>query len=704
MTCPPKRSPYWKRALMSRFAKKFSRYSVMPLLALVIGFAAFVFAPPPEQARAVWTVNSGRVDARLNTVTFVDPVTGFAAGGSGTILKTADGGASWRLVHKAAGHEITGIAFRDATTGWAVTLAGAVFSTTDSGESWSLVSNDLAGVFYVAETIYDLAAAGTSRIMAVGGAQGTQPAVWESQNGIGFWGLPALAGSYDPPQDAPPYPRDGLGVFYGIDAVTPGRAWAVGIDILRSPHKAVVWRFDGGNWTEQSLPGETLPFFDVSFSDESSGVAVGAGGRIRHTVNGGATWTSSSSGITSDLKAVSIARGATSGFAVGSGGVILRTTDTGLSWTRLASPVPVNFEDVYSIDTSTAVAVGDNGYLVRTSDGGVTWSSPAAPPPPSVFRVAGPNRFLTAIEAARLAFGSSAMTPGPDGRRTVIIASGRNWPDALAASGLAGMRGAPLLLTEPTVLPPEVAAYISQLQADRVIIAGGPSAVSDGVMSALARLVGGQANVTRFFGADRYETAHQIASATVSVPRETPWDGTAFIATGLNFPDALAAAPLAAARGIPVYLVPRGGISATTISMMRSAGVSRVYLLGGTGVVCEVTEQRIRAAGIQVAGRWGGADRFATGRIVAERSLERGLSVSRVALATGRDFPDALSGGVLQGHTGSVLLLTESFGLHNDARVVLQGNVGRIRQIRPIGGESVLSSAALDQAVIAASP
>jgi len=690
---------------MPGLTHNFRRYLATPLLVLAIVFAACVFATPPDYARAVWTVDSGTVDAKLNTVTFVDPTTGFAAGESGTILKTVDGGLSWRLVHQAPDHNITGIGFRDASAGWAVTFAGAVFATTNSGESWNPVSTDLAGGFYVAETIYDLAVAGTSTIMAVGGAQEIQPAVWESRNGHGDWGLAVLlAGSYDPPPDADPFPKDGLGVFYGIDAVTPSRVWAVGIDFLREPHRAVVWRFDGGNWSEQSFAGGSLPFYDLSFSDESRGVAVGAQGRIRRTVDGGATWEPSGSGTFSDLRAVSIVRGGTSGFAVGSGGVILRTPDAGLSWTTTQPLLAhVNFEDVYAIDSNTAVAVGNSGHIFRTSDGGLTWSAPPAPQPPLPLRVSGRDRFLTAIEAAKVTFGSSEMNPGPDGRRTVIIASGRNWPDALAASGLAGALDAPLLLTEPASLPVEVATYIGQLKADRAIIVGGSGAVSDSVRDTLIRLLGWD-NVRRLGGVNRYETTHQIASATVSPPRSTPWDGTAFVATGLNFPDALAAAPLAAARGVPIYLAPNTGISSTTILEMKKAGVRRVYLLGGTGVVSGVTESRINGANIEVAGRLGGDDRFATARAIAEHSLGEGLSISRVALATGRDFPDALAGGVLQGHTGSVLLLTESSVLHEDARTVLHRNVGKIKEIRLIGGEMVLTEHVREQAVSAASP
>ncbi len=843
-----------------------------------------------EPAAAAWT-DVGWVNARLNCVTFVDSSLGFAAGASGTILKTTDGGLSWRRVHTQDGHEIRGIDFRDSSSGWAVTAAGVVFETTDGGKNWSVISNDLTDPFYVLPTIHDLGIVSPTQIQAVGGAQDTQPAVWSSSSGTGGWGIPFLAGSYDPPPERSPYPRDGLGVFYGLDVLSETRAWAVGHDYLKTPNKSVVWRYEGANWVEQSFGTETVAFFDVSFSNTNIGVAVGAGGRIRGTTNGGSTWSARTSGVLTDLKGVSLAPGTNSGWAVGSSNTILRTTDGGAAWTSQPSPVASAFEDVFAIDAATAVIVGSGGHLLRTTNGGATWESPAqwpaapqmtslssashpagvwtnstalsatwtatgtvtgygwvldtsnstvpgsvniAAPPlsttvpgsgtyylhvaaydagsdrwsnpwryhpvlvdvtgpgvvddvaaggytgsarititasdahsgvqrveyrvnggsivysaggqaivdfttagtrtleyrafdvagnvsggwiprtvnvaavpvpvaPSPVRVEGPNRFTTAIAAVNIVY-PGVMPVGPDGNRTVVIASGRNWPDALSASGLAGAHRGSLLLTEPNSLPTAVADRIRSLGANRAIIIGGTAAVSGTVRSAVASVVGGESRVRRIWGPTRYATSNAIAAETVKVPGRTRWDSTAFVATGGDFPDALAAAPLAAAKGYPLYLAAPTGISDATINAMKTAGVTRVYLLGGISAVSPASESRIKTAGIVVVDRWAGTDRFATGRRIAERSLGNGLSVARVALATGRDFPDALAGGVMQGLTGSVLVLTESSHLHPEARAALVANAPGVEYVRFVGGLSVLSKAVRDSAMEAVSP
>ncbi len=133
------------------------------VLAVVLAFA---LVPPMPAAHAVWTIDAGKITVNLNAVAVADDVI-FAAGEAGTILRSTDAGATWDRVNSATGHTITGIDFADSQNGWAVTLAGAVFRTTDGGQSWSLISNDLAGLFYVAEQMHGISALSTSVVAVV---------------------------------------------------------------------------------------------------------------------------------------------------------------------------------------------------------------------------------------------------------------------------------------------------------------------------------------------------------------------------------------------------------------------------------------------------------------------------------------------------------------------------------------------------------
>ena len=157
--------------------------------------------------------------------------------------------------------------------------------------------------------------------------------------------------------------------------------------------------------------------------------------------------------------------------------------------------------------------------------------------------LAGSNRYTTAIESSRRAF--------PGGAGTVVIATGENWPDALGGSALAGVVGGPILLTPAAALRGDVLDEIRSLEATRAIILGGPKAVGPAVETALNAELGSD-NVDRIAGSNRYETAELIAQAVFD---EGMHSDIAFFATGLDYPDAAAAAPVAAANGWPILLV-----------------------------------------------------------------------------------------------------------------------------------------------------
>jgi len=129
----------------------------------------------------------------------------------------------------------------------------------------------------------------------------------------------------------------------------------------------------GATWTSQSS-GTTRSLNGVSFTDANNGTAVGDYGKILRTTNGGATWTSQSSGIGNWLHGVSFTD-ANNGTAVGANGWILRTTNGGATWT---SPLPsafVNRHGVSFTDANNGTVVGANGTILRTTNGGTSWTS-----------------------------------------------------------------------------------------------------------------------------------------------------------------------------------------------------------------------------------------------------------------------------------------------------------------------------------------
>ena len=116
-------------------------------------------------------------------------------------------------------------------------------------------------------------------------------------------------------------------------------------------------------------------------------------------------------------------------------------------------------------------------------------------------RIAGADRYQTAAQIATATFSHV---------NTVVLASGQNFPDGLAASGLAGADNAPVLLTPTAQLSSASANAIAALGAHNVIIVGGANAVSTGVQNQLTAL---GYTVTRIAGSDRYATAAMVAPA-----------------------------------------------------------------------------------------------------------------------------------------------------------------------------------------------
>jgi type VII secretion-associated serine protease mycosin len=251
-------------------------------------------------------------------------------------------------------------------------------------------------------------------------------------------------------------------------------------------------------------------------------------------------------------------------------------------------------------------------------------------------RVAGADRIRTALATAREAF--------PQGTDSVVIARADDFPDALAGVPLAYKLQAPLLLTFPDVLPTEVLETIQKLAPLNIYILGGEGAVS----VPIARQLAGIAPITRLYGADRHETAAAVARLLGN-------RGQAVIVNAQNFPDALSIASEAARAGWPILLTERDRLPEVTARALRNLGVSRTLIVGGTGVVSAEVE-----ALLPHPARLAGDNRYDTSASVLYAYMPTGANLY---IATGRDFPDALTGGLLAALNSSSVMLVSPEGL-----------------------------------------
>lgn len=201
--------------------------------------------------------------------------------------------------------------------------------------------------------------------------------------------------------------------------------------------------------------------------------------------------------------------------------------------------------------------------------------------------LAGADRFGTAEAIAEASF--------PNGSPNAIIATGVNFPDALAASYLAGVVSEPILLVNPTdPVPSSTLDALSTLKVKNVTIVGGTSAVGSDVENTLASTSstsssGGTLNVTRIAGANRYDTMQQIDTGhtvgTASINGTSA--PTGILVTGNNFPDALSAGPLAYARHLPVILTDgtQSNMSPQAKSVISSDGITNLIVIGGSAAI-----------------------------------------------------------------------------------------------------------------------
>jgi putative cell wall-binding protein len=216
---------------------------------------------------------------------------------------------------------------------------------------------------------------------------------------------------------------------------------------------------------------------------------------------------------------------------------------------------------------STVVVVGGTASVSEAVYAAIAAAAPGA----TVSRIAGADRYEVSRAVTRSAF--AAPTAG------VFLATGQSFPDALSAGGLAGKIGFPVLLIDGTLraLDGSTARVITDLDARSAIIMGGEASVT----ASIATTIGRTLNVTRAGGADRYAVS---VAANELIYQDY---STVYLATGANFPDALAGGVLAGSTNAPLFVVPSTCIPRGALRQMEAGGTRKVVLLGGPASLTE---------------------------------------------------------------------------------------------------------------------
>jgi len=294
---------------------------------------------------------------------------------------------------------------------------------------------------------------------------------------------------------------------------------------------------------------------------------------------------------------------------------------------------------------------------------------------PDIRRLSGANRYATAA-----AISAATFTPHV---QYLFIATGLNFPDALAGGALAAQLGSPLLLVQTNSIPPATLAEVQRLQPEEIYVLGSSGVVSESVAVQLST----HAPTYRLAGANRYATAVAVSSGW---PAGVP---NVFIATGANFPDALAGVPASGALGGgPLLLTAQTSLPPETAAELMRLDPARVVILGSSGVISDAVASQISAAAGAPVLRLAGANRFATAATVSAYAFP---AAETAFVANGLDFPDALAGGPSGGAFGGPLLLSTATSAQPPTMQELQ----RLQPARIfiLGGPSVVPDAVINQ-------
>ncbi|MCU1485241.1 MAG: Aminopeptidase (Arg, Lys, Leu preference) [Actinomycetia bacterium] len=309
----------------------------------------------------------------------------------------------------------------------------------------------------------------------------------------------------------------------------------------------------------------------------------------------------------------------------------------------------------------------------------------------SLTRLAGATRYETAAAIAKASVPSAS---------SVVLVSGEQYADAVTAAYAAGLGNVPVLLTGSGALPAATTQAIRDLGATSVLIVGGSKAVGAGVENDLrARGL----TTRRLAGTDRYATARLVAqSGGTGAVGSLSGAPTAVIASGRDYPDALAVGGIAYGAHLPTLLTPPDQLSPEARAALESLGVRRVLVAGGTGAVSGNVSLALTGMGITVT-RLAGADRTATAAAVADFAIgSLGFDATHVELASGAGFADALAIGSHAGRGRTPLLLTRSAAdLGTATRTWLVDHADTLASGHVAGGAAAVSDAVVADAIAA---
>ena len=231
-----------------------------------------------------------------------------------------------------------------------------------------------------------------------------------------------------------------------------------------------------------------------------------------------------------------------------------------------------------------------------------------------------------------------------------------------------------------------VGQYLSEDGTDWGMGTSAPFTVSENKNVSGVTLTMGVPTSTRISGADRFET-----SSTVSKKGFPDGADVVYVASGMNFPDALGAGPAAAQVDGPLLLVAPTSVPDTVMAEIKRLSPRKIIIVGGTGSVSASVEKTLRSVPSLTGGvvRLSGPDRYSTSIKIARYAFSDGAKVA--FLATGTNFPDALTAGPAAASLDApVILVPGSSAQVDSATAELLRDLG-VETVYIVGGAAAIS-------------
>ena len=182
----------------------------------------------------------------------------------------------------------------------------------------------------------------------------------------------------------------------------------------------------------------------------------------------------------------------------------------------------------------------------------------------NVERIAGADRYGTSEMVAKRVVGITGK------KNTAVVASGQVFPDALSVGTFASREGYPILLVKKDSIPSQIQNAMKDLDINKTYIAGGTNTISKSTEAKLPNVV------ERMAGATRYETSVAIAKSKFGASKE------AYVASGIEFADALVISPISGKYNRPTLLVSNKVNSNQLVrNYVKSSNINKLIAIGG---------------------------------------------------------------------------------------------------------------------------